>query len=167
MTWPPAVYDLPRRALGPNATRLVFASAVLEVFCSQRQLKPFQVESGGQLFGKFANEVVMITVATAPSPDDHRSRFRFKRSLVTEQAEIDREFSNGLHYLGDWHTHPELKPRPSCTDCSVGKRLFRTSRHQLPNFLMVIIGVSDKIDDMYVALINGRRISPLKAISTR
>ncbi len=164
MTLLPAVYDLPRRALGPNAKRLIFTPTTLEVLYSERQLKPSQSESGGQLFGEFANDVVTVTVATTPSPKDQRSRFRFARSRTTEQAEIDHEFSNGLHYLGDWHTHPEFKPTPSHTDRSGARRLFRTSRHQLPNFLMVIVGVSDQIADMYVGVVNERRIHPLKLL---
>lgn len=161
MTLPPAVYDLPRRALGPNAKHLIFTPAILEVLYSERQLKPSQSESGGQLFGEIANDVITVTTATTPSPKDLRSRFRFTRSRETEQAEIDQEFSNGFHYLGDWHTHPEIIPTPSRTDCIGARRLFRTSRHQLPNFLMVIVGTSNKLGDLYVALVNGRRIQQL------
>jgi len=158
MTLLPAVYDLPRRALGPNARRLIITPTTLEVLYSERQLKPAQSESGGQLFGEFANDVVTVTVATTPSPKDQRSRFRFTRSRTTEQAEIDHEFSNGLHYIGDWHTHPEFNPTPSQTDRSGARRLFKTSRHQLPNFLLVIVGTSANLEDLYVALVNAHRI---------
>ena len=158
MTLLPAVYDLPRRPLGPNAKRLIFTPTTLEVLYSERQLEPSQSESGGQLFGEFAKDVVTVTVATTPSPKDQHSRFRFTRSRTTEQAEIDHEFLNGLHYLGDWHTHPEFKPTPSHTDCSGARRIFKKSRHQLPNFLMVIIGTSPSLEDLYVALVNAHRI---------
>ena len=127
MTLLPAVYDLPRRPLGPNAKRLIFTPTTLEVLYSERQLEPSQSESGGQLFGEFAKDVVTVTVATTPSPKDQHSRFRFTRSRTTEQAEIDHEFLNGLHYLGDWHTHPEFKPTPSHTDCSGARRIFKKS----------------------------------------
>ena len=161
MTFPSAIYDLPKRALGPHAKRLIFTPKTLEVLYSERQLKPYQSESGGQLFGEFANDVVTVTTASTPSPKDQRSRYRFTRSRATEQAEIDHEFSNGLHYIGDWHTHPEPRPAPSSTDHSGARRLFRTSRHELPNFLLVIVGTSDDPADLYVALVNGRRLKQL------
>lgn len=157
----PAVYDLPRRTLGPNAKRLIFTPTILRILYSERQLKPSQCESGGQLFGAFAGDVVTLTAATTPSHEDHRSRFKFTRLRTTEQAEIDREFSKGLHYLGDWHTHPEPRPIPSPTDQFGAKKLFRTSRHELPNFLMVIVGTSCDPADLYVALVNRRRIRRL------
>ncbi|WP_370237603.1 MULTISPECIES: Mov34/MPN/PAD-1 family protein [Henriciella] len=158
MTFPSAIYDLPKRALGPHAKRLIFTPKTLEVLYSERQLKPYQSESGGQLFGEFANDVVTVTTASTPSPKDQRSRYRFTRSRTTEQAEIDHEFSNGLHYIGDWHTHPEFNPTPSQTDRSGACRLFKTSRHQLPNFVLVIVGTSSNLGDLYVALVNAHRI---------
>lgn len=161
MTFPSAIYDLPKRALGPDAKRLIFTPKTLQVLYSERQLKPYESESGGQLFGEFANDVVTVTTASTPSPKDQRSRFKFTRLRTTEQAEIDREFSKGLHYLGDWHTHPEPRPIPSSTDQFGAKKLFRTSRHELPNFLMVIVGTSCDPADLYVALVNHRRMRRL------
>lgn len=158
----PHVFNLPERTLGPNAKLLIISPAVLDVLFSQRQLKPCQSEAGGQLFGKFTNDVVIVTSATVPSSRDVRSRFRFQRARETEQFEIDQEFSKGFHYLGDWHTHPETKPKPSRTDIAGAQRLFRTSRHQLPHFLMVIVGTSEIPSDLYVALVNGRKTTQLR-----
>jgi integrative and conjugative element protein (TIGR02256 family) len=161
MTSPSLHYDLPKRALGPDAKLLIFSTNVVGIFFAERQMKASQSESGGQLFGEFTGDVVRVVVATTPTPQDIRRRFLFTRLHATEQGEIDHEYSTGLHYLGDWHTHPENKPTPSHTDLTCAKRLFRTSKHQLPNFLMVIVGTSNNLADLYVALVNGRRIQQL------
>lgn len=157
----PLTYLVPARGLGRKSSRLVFEPRALKTLFAERQLKPSQPESGGQLFGKFTEDAVHITTVTIPSRDDDRSRFRFSRLQATEQAEIDQAFSAGLHYLGDWHTHPEAKPRPSQIDQTSAKKLFRTSTSELRNFLMVIVGTSENLRDIYVALVNGRRVRKL------
>lgn len=157
-------FHLTKGALGGNARRLVFTPAASRTLYAERQVTATKSESGGQLFGRFEDKCVTITAATTPSPTDQRSRFRFSRALSTEQAEIDQAFSTGDHYLGDWHTHPESIPSPSLTDKRTATRLYRTSKSDLKNFLMVIVGTMDFPSGIYVALVNGRRIRPLKVI---
>lgn len=158
------IYPLPACALGRTFKRLVFDARAHDTLYSERQLKPSQPESGGQLLGTFSDDAVQIVTVTIPSRDDVRSRFGFARLQATEQAEIDEAFSAGLHYLGDWHSHPEYKPSPSSIDVITAKKLFRTSKSELRNFLMVIVGTSENASDLYVALVNGRRVRRLTQI---
>ncbi|MCR9193822.1 MAG: Mov34/MPN/PAD-1 family protein [Hyphomonas sp.] len=160
----PLIHRLPSRALGRTSKRLIFDARALETLYSERQLNPSQPESGGQLFGAFTGDAVHIITVTTPSRDDVRSRFRFSRLQATEQAEIDQAFTAGLHYLGDWHSHPEFKPTPSSIDVVSAKKLFRTSKSELRNFLMVIVGTSENVADLYIALVNGRRVRRLTPV---
>ena len=43
-------------------------------------------------------------------------------------------------YLGDWHTHPEDVPKPSPRDLASIDDIARRSMHQLPGFLLCIVG---------------------------
>ena len=79
----------------------------------QRQTSAKKPEVGGQLFGTFEKDRVRIVLATGPREEDRKSRFSFFPSRDRENAEIKKCFGSGLHYMGDWHTHPERKPSPS------------------------------------------------------
>jgi len=68
------------------------------------------------------------------------SRFGFRPNRKAEQQEIVERFTAGLHYVGDWHTHPESSPKPSSTDLSSMNDMVSASRHELPGFLMMIVG---------------------------
>lgn len=72
-------------------------------------------------------------------------------------------FAHGLHYVGDWHTHPEDNPWPSPTDLDSIVDCVRRSRHELAGFLLVIVGRLDPPAGLYVALHDGRSASALRA----
>lgn len=104
-----------------------------------RQKRLWSCEAGGQLFGTFHPGYTEIVAATGPSPGDWRSRFGFKPLRKREQEDIHRFFSMGLHFLGNWHTHPSPAPEPSDTDRESIAEEVVLSDHQLPFFLMVIV----------------------------
>ena len=43
--------------------------------------------------------------------------------------------AKGLHFVGDWHTHPEAVPTPSSSDIRTIKEAVAKSRHHLHGFL--------------------------------
>jgi proteasome lid subunit RPN8/RPN11 len=50
--------------------------------------------------------------------------------------------SKGLHFIGDWHTHPEGIPRVSPSDLHSIRRAFEQSKHHLNGFVLLIAGTA-------------------------
>lgn len=118
--------------------KIHFAEEVINHFKSHRQSTGPEV--GGQLFGRYVDGKVYIEKATGPYPEDKKLRFSFLPSRSKERKDINEHFRSGLHYVGDWHTHPEKFPKPSLTDLTSMRDCFVKSRHQHGAFLMVIVG---------------------------
>ena len=118
--------------------RLVFSDGVLEHFRLNRQTDGPEV--GGQLFGTYEDDRICVKFATGPRTMDKKMRFLFTPSRRLERREIFAFFKKGLHYLGDWHTHPEIKPTPSQIDLDSMQECFTKSRHEHHAFIMVIVG---------------------------
>jgi proteasome lid subunit RPN8/RPN11 len=57
-----------------------------------------------------------------------------------EEEEINTMHSQGLHFIGDWHTHPEQIPRVSASDVDSIRRAFEQSKHHLNGFVLLIAG---------------------------
>ena len=122
---------------------IVFNTEVLAHFDRYRQTSCWKREAGGQLFSVISEKQWQIVKATGPRLSDFRRRFQFFPDHIAEQSEINELFNSGLHYVGDWHTHPEARPKPSQLDLSSMTETVRNSIHQLPGFLMVISGTED------------------------
>jgi len=134
-------------------TTFLFSTAVLSVFKGARQDTAQKPEVGGQLFGTFDGGQVAVTTATiTPSPS--KKRFLFFPTRAREQKDIDERFADGLHYLGDWHTHPEMTPTPSSRDLKTMTECFRKSKHELRAFLMVIVGLAPVDAGLWVGLLS-------------
>jgi integrative and conjugative element protein (TIGR02256 family) len=87
-----------------------------------------------------------------------------------EQREIDERFSKGLHFIGDWHTHPEDRPQPSPIDINSTGDGVRRSRHSLRGFVMVIVGRIDFPDGLHVAIHDGDHshvLCPVAAVTEK
>lgn len=122
-----------------NLRVLVRGAALLHVSL-HRQTSCWRREAGGQLFARIHGDEWSVEQATGPRQSDFRSRFGFRPNRKAEQQEIVERFTAGLHYVGDWHTHPERSPKPSSTDLSSMNDMVSASRHELPGFLMMIVG---------------------------
>lgn len=144
------VYPVP-----DSAQRIIFPPEVLTHFQKHRQLGGHSVEAGGQLFARFEGEQIHVVEATGPCRTDRRSRFSFLPSRKREQTDIASRYRKGLHFIGDWHTHPEDVPRPSSTDIESINDCFRKSKHELSAFVLVIVGRHAPPDGLHVSLHNG------------
>lgn len=82
----------------------------------------------------------------------------FIPNRIAERREITRLFKSGLHYVGDWHTHPEPRPVPSETDAESFKDMYQKSRHNLASFVMIIVGTAASEEGLYVGLCNDKEI---------
>lgn len=147
--------------IGTSRQRLILTDDVLAHFRRHRQLTHYSKEAGGQLFATFDGHSIQIERATGPGRRDRRSMTFFIPNRLSERREIVRQFEVGLHYVGDWHTHPQPQAQPSSTDIDSFRDMFRKSRHKLAAFVMVIVGTLEPPAGMFVGLCNGDRIDRL------
>jgi integrative and conjugative element protein (TIGR02256 family) len=143
--------------IGTSGQVLVFESEVLEHFRRQRQRRWFDREAGGQLFARIDGARVIVVEATGPRPSDRRSPFSYAPSRRDERAEILDRYAKGLHFVGDWHTHPERLPRPSHPDCTSIGECVRRSKHSLNGFVIAVVGQAEPPDGLFVAIHDGMR----------
>ena len=129
--------------IGHSGQIIHLSAAVMDVFEAYRQRKWWQREAGGILFAKIEGNDVFIVEATSPRQQDRRSRFGFSISKERAQAEICAKHDAGLHYVGEWHTHPEPTPKPSPRDEATMSSRVRESTHQLNGLVFLIVGQSD------------------------
>jgi len=152
-----------RYPIGESGQFLILEQNVLDHFVKWRQLDPKMSEAGGQLFGVVEGQSVKLTRATGPRNTDRRGRFFFIADRFAERREIRTLHKSGLHYLGDWHTHPQPVPKPSGTDLSSMADLFVRSKHDLNAFLMVIVGTAQFPKGLHVSLHETNAWSALNA----
>lgn len=141
--------------------RLEFGESCLEQLAAHRQSSCISREIGGQLFARVDESHYRIELATVTRGRSRRARYGFWPDRTAEKADILRLFEQGLHYVGDWHTHPEPVPSPSSTDAAEMLDIFRCSRHELTTMLLVIVGQSPFPSGLYVGAVSGSGIQSL------
>ncbi len=127
--------------------------------CTRRHL-----EAGGQLYAVFDRGTITLEKATGPHRSDKRYGTAFIPNRAAERREIRRLFMKGLHYVGDWHTHPQVFPKPSRVDLHNFSEIVRLSRHELNGFILVIVGTAAPPQGLYVTICDGTnffKLSPL------
>jgi hypothetical protein len=73
------------------------------------------------------------------------------------------QHAEGLHFIGDWHTHPERIPAPSKQDELSVQEMFGRSFHALNGFVLVIVGEEEFPAGLFVSIVDGSNIVPLSA----
>jgi integrative and conjugative element protein (TIGR02256 family) len=126
--------------IGESGQRIVFSEDVLAHFDTHRQTRWWHREAGGQLFARFDLPTITVVEATGPRRGDCRSCNSYRPDRRAEQREIASRHARGLHFIGDWHTHPEDLPSPSWHDDESMREMFSQSEHALRGFLLVIAG---------------------------
>lgn len=124
-------------------TLLHFSTATLETFCQHVQASDTDYESGGLLLGSVHGVHMLIEQATVPTTWDKRFRHLFERMPFGHKAIALSRWtaSQGtIRYLGEWHTHPENYPHPSCLDRLEWHRLSAKRLDKRP-MLAVIVGL--------------------------
>jgi len=122
---------------------VVVSEQAQQTFLRYRQAHLFRSEAGGLLFAKISATQIAIQEATSPSRRDYRTRGRFILDLVEAQKVIAERFSSKLHYVGEWHTHPEPVPRPTERDLKTIASVFEKSQHRLRSLILIIVGNGD------------------------
>lgn len=141
-----------RYPIGESGQYLLLDKNVLNHFNKWRQLHQATTEAGGQLFGVVEGACINIKLATGPKRSDRRGRFYFSGDRVADRREISILHKSGLHFFGDWHTHPQAIPRPSAIDLASMTNLYMCSKHELHAFLMVIVGTARFPEGLHVSV---------------
>lgn len=135
-----------------EAWLLELAPAVLRHLGAHKQQRRLSCEAGGQLFARLdGSGRVRVVEATGPRRSDRRSIFGFEPDRRAERHEIAMRYEQGLHFVGDWHTHPQRIPAPSGRDERSMQEMVLQSAHDLPGFFMVIVGQAEFPAGLYVA----------------
>ena len=97
------------------------SSEVLKTIYKYIQKTNRDFEAGGILLGREDKETnnLIIDFCTEPYYNDKRSKYKFERidrKHITEYERINSENENIYLYIGEWHTHPEMKPNYSQID---------------------------------------------------
>ena len=135
---------------------LILLPEVLAHFERHRQSRRNSPEAGGQLIASFEDTRIVVRKATGPYPSDYQSRYLFKPDRAREQKDINVWFKRGLHFIGNWHTHPEEIPYPSRLDVANTRRRFLESKHELMAFTLVIVGLRPFPNGLWASLVNKR-----------
>jgi len=142
--------------IAASGQRLIFTRPVLNHFTKHRQSRWWSREAGGQLFARLELPDIIVEDATGPRSCDWRTRFSYRPSRAAEQQEIRSRYVRGLHFVGDWHTHPEDIPRASHLDIASMQDTVSKSAHSLNGFVMVIVGTGNLLQALAVALCDGK-----------
>lgn len=117
-------------------------------------------ESLGLLVGLVWPRAFWLKHLTFPTPFDNLTRYWCSRSQKSALYNykllkvINQQSGNQLHYLGEWHTHPETNPRPSTTDY-INWQLLPENKFYGRNIrLFMILGTKDPINDWLGLKIN-------------
>ncbi|HEX8348827.1 MAG TPA: Mov34/MPN/PAD-1 family protein [Hymenobacter sp.] len=127
-----------------DGSRIKLTAAVVSRLRQHAQLTPAAAEAGGILIGRYLQDSsdVVVDDITEPLPSDKRGRYFFHREQKAHQQLLDQAWrdSGGTRtYLGEWHTHPEADPTPSCIDRMDWRRKLRQD-HYFAHLFFFIVG---------------------------
>jgi integrative and conjugative element protein (TIGR02256 family) len=118
---------------------IIYSKEVIEVISVQ--IEKFGItETGGTLLGFIEKDVLHVTKASGPGPNAVHEPDYFKADANFIDMFIDMEVANSggtLRYVGEWHTHPQIKPYPSPTDFRSLAEIAQSSEDFV---LMLIVG---------------------------
>ena len=148
--------------VGQSGQTIFLADSVIAHFRRHRQRRKRQKEAGGQLFARIEGSNIIVFEATGPRRKDMRTRTSYAPHRPSEQREIQERHRHNLHFVGDWHTHPELIPSPSHTDARNIAECVKRSKHELNAFLLVVVGSAEPPDGIQVSICDGESSDILK-----
>ena len=116
---------------------IVLRAEVLERI-AQSSLEHRPLEAGGLLLGYRKDACIEIVDCTEPSESDFATPNRFVRQDAHHIAYAKRCWAASgqrIDWVGEWHSHPDSSPNPSCTDLRSWKKIVR--RHGAPMVYLI------------------------------
>ncbi|HBE8719201.1 TPA: Mov34/MPN/PAD-1 family protein [Clostridioides difficile] len=122
-------------------TILVISDNVISKINKYRQVDGMN-EFGGILLGRILSDFTEYEVVdiSEPCDKDKSSKYGFIRNKENAQEVVNNAFvkSDGIiQYMGEWHTHPEINPRPSYIDKILLNKCFKNEN--IPNIIFMLI----------------------------
>lgn len=113
-------------------------------------------ETGGIIYGSYTdhNLCASITGITAPTSDSSAGRTWFHRGIDKLQNLLNNLWHQKLHYLGEWHFHPNGVPEPSGRDLSSLRSIAGSSKTQCTDPIMLIVGGTKSTLTYRIFLVN-------------
>ena len=113
-------------------------------------MKSTMTETGGIIAGtgRFSAGNIVITKCSDSGEKAVKKRYLFSRDSKYCQDVLDKwaENSNGrIDYLGEWHKHFELSPKPSSTDLKTMRSIDSSDSYHVEKCIMIIIGLKNNI----------------------
>jgi integrative and conjugative element protein (TIGR02256 family) len=132
----------------PNGGRIKLPAEVIASIVAYVQNDGQKPEGGGVILGRYILDTqdVVIDKISFPMPGDKATRTSFLRKKKSHQQVIDREWEFSNHtctYLGEWHTHPEPYPSPSCIDNINWKRKLKRDVVDSDSLFFLIVGTAE------------------------
>lgn len=122
--------------------RLPIHAAALESIALTIRSGDPRLETGGALFGPSDGSKVLH--AAGPGPRAAHGPHFFLRDLAFTQHEAGRLYqADGSHWIGEWHTHVDVPPRPSDLDLHTYAKHMADRDLGFDRFLALIIAVSE------------------------
>jgi hypothetical protein len=105
----------------------------------------FPNETGGIVIGHYddVHRSALVRCVTGPPRDSVNAPFSFHRGIRGLDALLARAWLRGLYYLGEWHFHPEARPRASWIDKLQIAEFARTAMMRCPEPVLFIVGLPD------------------------
>lgn len=101
------------------------------------------------------NNRYRINKISPPCVKSH-TRCGCERDATEANHFIEEDYEKSEHtrfYIGEWHTHPEGKPKPSTVDSDSIKNNYHTALLVVPLLFMVIVGTQT----LHISVYNGNR----------
>lgn len=138
--------------------------SVLETISYYRQSRSHSRPEGcGIIIGEVRDKSLWVKDISRPCISDIRSNYRFLRTVDGHQLFLNNlhDISGGyLRYIGEWHTHPELYPKPSNADY-LGWSVLVSDTDFSSNYKLFWIASSECYANDWLQLVFGGQYYPL------
>lgn len=126
-------------------SNILIAQQAVESIVSEIVLFP-DIETGGVLAGRYSSKNIIIENASGGGPNADRSLLEFVNDKLFMDKFLEDEYlkSEGSNiYLGEWHSHPQVYPKPSYQDYqSFYERTVEWNYGQVVFFIVGFIGLN-------------------------